>query len=301
MSSHMDAEKTLQSLRRMDKEEPFYVMKYYGDYGFQDIISESIEEVSVLNLDSGWGCTCFSAQNSSYDPIFGRNFDWANEGALFVYTEPSYGYASISTVNLGILGVDPDIDINNPGTRSRLLNAPYYLMDGMNEMGLVIGIMAINRASRTYNASQPTISSLDIVRVALEYATTVDEALNLWENYNIEFGSVPIHYLIADPYGDSAIVEWIDGDMQIYSNQEPWQVSTNFIFTDGISPCWRYETASQLLQNSMGGITVDMGMDILEECSQDGFTLWSNVYNLETKEVEISIGQHYEKIYTFSF
>ncbi len=99
----------------------------------------------------------------------------------------------------------------------------------MNEMGLVVGIMAINRASRTYNASQPTISSLDIVRLALEFSSTVDDALILWDNYNIEFGSVPIHYLIADSTGDSAIVEWIDGDMHIYRNEDSWQVSTNFI------------------------------------------------------------------------
>ncbi len=300
-SSRSDSEKTLQSFRRMDSAQPFYVMKYYGDYGFQDVLEEKIPQASFFDLRGGWGCTCFSAQNTSYAPIFGRNFDWSEEGALFLYTEPSYGLASISTVNLGILGVDPIIDINNPGTRSRLLNAPFYLMDGMNEMGLVIGIMAINRASRTYNASQPTISSLDIVRLALEFATTVEEALILWENYNIQFGSVPIHYLIADPYGDSAIVEWIDGEMNIFRNEEPWQISTNFIFSDGISSCWRYQTATQMLQSYLGGITMEIGMEILEECSQDGFTLWSNVYNLDTKEVKMSIGQHYEKTYTFSF
>ncbi len=276
-------------------------MKYYGDYGFQDVLTNGMDTSIAFEIQNGWGCTCFSALNSSSDPIFGRNFDWRDEGALFLYSEPSYGYASISTVNLDILGLNPSLDKNDPATQERLLLTPYYLMDGMNGMGLVVGIMAINRASRTYNASQPTISSLDIVRLALEFSSTVDDALLLWENYNIEFGSVPIHYLIADPTGDSAIVEWIDGDMHIYRNEDSWQVSTNFVFTDGISSCWRYETATTMLQDYWGRITMEEGMDILESCSQDDWTLWSNIYNLNTKEVHISVSQNYRKTYTFQF
>lgn len=300
-SSRADSEKTLRSLKKMDADYPFYVMKYYGDYGFQDILTNGMVSQSAFDIQDGWGCTCFASLNSYSDPIFGRNFDWRDKGALFLYTEPSYGYASISTVNLGILGLNPSIDEDNPITQERLLQAPYYLMDGMNEMGLTVGIMAIDRASRTYNASQPTISSLDIVRLALEFSSTVEDALILWDNFNIEFGSVPIHYLIADSSGDSAIVEWIDGEMYIYQSEDSWQVSTNFIFTDGISSCWRYEIATTMFQDYWGIITMEEGMDILESCSQDDWTLWSNVYNLNTKEVRISVSQNYRKTYTFQF
>lgn len=288
-------------MKKIDPIYPFYAMRYYGDYGFLDVLENGTELISEFEVQEGWGCTCFSALNSSSDPVFGRNFDWMDEGSLFLYTEPSYGYASISTINLGILGIEPSINIKDPTTQKRLLLTPYYLMDGINEMGLVVGIMAISRASRTYNTSQPTISSLDIVRLALEFATTVDEVLVIWENYNIEFGSVPIHYLIADPTGKSAIVEWIDGNMNIYRNEQSWQVSTNFIFTDGITPCWRYQTATELLHQSLGSVTMQHGMDILKACSQDGWTLWSNVYNLRTRQVHISVNQNYQKIYRFHF
>jgi hypothetical protein len=89
--------------------------------------------------------------------------------------------------------------------------------------------------------------------------------------------------------------------MHIYRNENSWQVSTNFIFTDGISSCWRYETATSILQDRRGSVTMEEGMNILESCSQQGWTLWSNVYNLNTKEVHISVSQNYQKIFTFQF
>ncbi|TFG19557.1 MAG: linear amide C-N hydrolase, partial [Promethearchaeota archaeon] len=297
-SARTNKEKTLASFKKIDSKNPFYAMKYYGDYDFQEIIVNGRYLYSDIDIDEGWGCTCFAALNFT-EPIYGRNFDWRDDGALFLYTQPSYGFSSISTVNLGILGLDPSIDLENPTIQERLLLAPHYLMDGMNEVGLVVGIMAINRASRTYNSSQVTISSLDIVRLALEFASTVDEALFLWENYNIQFDSVPIHYLIADCEGNSAIVEWIDGDMFVYHNKNEWQVSTNFIFTDGISSCWRYQTATQMLQECDGYVKMEKGMEILEACSQDDWTRWSNVYNLKTLEIHITVNTNYQTIYTF--
>ena len=97
------------------------------------------------------------------------------------------------------------------------------------------------------------------------------------------------------------IVEWIDDNMHIYRISQNWQVSTNFIFTDGISSCWRFQTANLMLEESEGGITVEEGMDILQECSQNGWTLWSNIYNMETKQVEICVNQDYQRTYRFHF
>jgi len=296
---------TIMSLKRIHSSYPFYVMKYYGDYGFLDVIDNGVTSIGEFPDNMQFACTCFSALNPCSDPIYGRNFDWMEDGGLFLLTEPSYGYASICTINLAIMGLDSAIDPNDPETQERLLLSPYYLMDGMNEYGLIIGIMAISRASRVYNASQPTISSLDIVRLGLEFAKTIDETLILWQNYNIDFGPIPIHYLLADSSGDSAIVEWIDGQMHIYPNEEYWQVSTNFIFTDETPPypCWRYNTAYQLLQGASGSVTMEEGMAILESCSLSGYssTLWSNIYNLETREVHIAINRNYDRIYEFHF
>ena len=89
--------------------------------------------------------------------------------------------------------------------------------------------------------------------------------------------------------------------MHVYPITEYWQVSTNFIFTDGISYCWRYQRANQMLNDSSGGITMEEGMEILKACSQLGSTLWSNIYNMETLQVLISINQDYTKTYSFQF
>ena len=62
------------------------------------------------------------------------------------------------------------------------------------------------------DAKKVTLDSLEIIRLLLDNATEVDEALAFFDDYNIDWGSgPPVHYLIADASGDSAVVELIDG------------------------------------------------------------------------------------------
>ena len=178
---------------------------------------------------------------------FGRNFDWDYSPALLLFTQPQDGYASVSMVDIAYLGFG---DTRAHGLtelplkeRSALLDAPYLPFDGMNEHGLAIGMAAVSSGEMKSNPSKETIGSLMVIRNMLDYARNVDEAIAILGSYNIDFeGGPAIHYLIADPSGRAALVEFYQGKMIsrfiCYSVKnrikhsipkiEPWPLSLRF-------------------------------------------------------------------------
>ena len=80
---------------------PIFEMDYFSDYRQSN--------ASSLDQNSGaFACSVFSAPNSSGGYIMGRNFDWEHNAVLILHTSPSDGYSSVSTVNLGFLGIGVD-------------------------------------------------------------------------------------------------------------------------------------------------------------------------------------------------
>ena len=139
-----------------------------------------------------------------------------------------------------------------------------------------------------------------IIRLVLDHAADVDEALALIQKYNIEFANTSVHFHLADASGKSAIVEYIDGGVSIVRDDNLWQVSTNYLFSEPQQPdCWRYETASKALREAQGNISQEKVMSLLKDTSQD-HTTWSVVYNLENGQINLVMGKNYDRVHTFN-
>ncbi len=119
-----------------------------------------------------------------------------------------------------------------------LLRAPYLPFDGMNEHGLAVGMMSVSHAEGGVDKEKFTLDELELIRLMLDYARDVPEALDLLEDFNIDFGSVPVHFLLADASGNSAVVEYLAGVPVVVKSAQPWQVATNFLIT-GRKTGWR--------------------------------------------------------------
>jgi hypothetical protein len=138
----------------------------------------------------------------------------------------------------------------------------------------------------------------------LDYAQDVDQAIALLQNYNIDFGGgPPLHYLVADAAGSSAVIEFIDGQMVVLRPDKPWQVSTNFLISQeqpegADSSCRRYNRATEILEQTEGNITPAEAMTLLENVSQ-GSTMWSVVYGLTTGDIQIAMGRQYSAVKKF--
>ena len=280
---------------------PLYVMRFEGDYGFSEYLKTG-------RLDAGFtdgsapSCTVFSAVGAEVDPIVGRNFDFPRNPALLLFTDPPDGYASVSMVDLGYFGYSmgrlPDPEEGLEGLRM----TPYLPFDGMNEHGLVVGMAAIPHAEPPHDPEKGTIGEIQVIRLLLDRAKNVDEALELLGGYNIELAEPPVHYIVADRSRNSAIIELVGGEMKVLRSDEPWQVMTNFVIHGSGAPeivsCPRYRSTCDGLKDSGGRVSMEEAMSILEEASQAS-TIWSIVYNMETGEIHIAMGSEYGKVLTF--
>lgn len=174
----------------------------------------------------------------------------------------------------------------------------------MNEYGLTVGMMALSYVKPATDPQKVTIGSLHVMRLILDYAKDVDEAVSLLQKYNVDFaGGPPLHYLVADSSGNSAVIEYFGGEIQIIRNTEPWQVATNFTLwkttlDEAISSCWRYQTVYETLSQASGLPSEQGAMVLLKRVSQAS-TQWSIVYNMSTGGIQVAPLQRYDRVQTF--
>ena len=280
---------------------PLYVMRFNGGYGFSEYL-----KTGRLNARFSDGfapsCTVFAAVGTDEDPIVGRNFDFPQNPALLLFTDPPDGFASVSMVDLGYFGYSmshlPDPEEGLEG----LEMTPYLPFDGMNEHGLVVGMAAIPHAEPPLDPRKVSIGEIQVIRLLLDRAKNVDEGIELIKEFNVEMTEPNIHYLLADRMGNSAIVEFVSGEMKILRSDEPWQVITNFVIhglgTLNDVSCSRYSSAYDTLSDVRGSVSTEEAMNILKGSSQTS-TVWSIVYNMETGEIHIAVGGDFAHIFTF--
>ena len=87
---------------------PLFTLNYSVDYKFDEYLQTGIIPSYVPNKTGNrdFSCTCFSAFGEC-SLLLGRNFDWNEPSSYFIlFTNPSNGYSSISTVDLSFFNYD---------------------------------------------------------------------------------------------------------------------------------------------------------------------------------------------------
>lgn len=316
--------KTLNSIEKID-DYTLYTMDYSGDYGFDDFLktgassdSELVDFVvkkllkgipvkfSIPNL----GCSTFNAQTREGDYIFGRNFDLTYSPALFVKTKPNQGYASMSTVNLGFLGFNKSKQPDSLKNKIITLAAPYAPLDGINEKGVSIGVLLIPDEATNQQTDKIDITTTTAVRLVLDKAKNVDEAIELLKKYDMHSSAKSAyHFQIADSSGKSVVVEYINNKISIVKANKTYQMATNFLITKSHYNFGhgqdRYEKMKKILDQNKGVVKDENeGMNILKFASQkihknengeDSATQWSIIYNNTDLTAKIVMGRKYDE------
>ena len=129
------------------------------------------------------------------------------------------------------------------------------------------------------------------------------EAVDIIKSHNIDFTDGPsLHYLMADAKGESVLVEYYDGEMQVIRNEESWNIATNFLRSsvddsaDG--NCWRYDKINTRLTEANGRIDAQAAMQLLADVAQNN-TQWSVVYQMNSGMINVVMGQQYRNIHQF--
>lgn len=228
-------------------EEGLYAMEYTGNYGLEDfldqggrssdmavadfVIDQLFHGLVNLNLQGApFGCSTLSVSSPEGARIFGRNFDWGACATLIVQTQPKNGYASVSTVNMDFLNLGLNLS-ESAFVRLMSAAAPYAPMDGMNEKGLCVAVLMIEeRPGFQQDSEKPDLTTTTAVRLLLDNAADVEEALALLEQYDLHASAgMMVHFAIADAAGRSVAVEYIDNEMSVVETP----VVTNFYLTPG--------------------------------------------------------------------
>jgi len=299
-----NAMKTLASLKQVN-DHPMYTMTYYGDYVWQR--TSMLPAAGQVDPNPGWACSLFTVLLDEDYLLYGRNFDWRFIPALLLFTNPPDGYASVSMVEMEYLGLSGQTISHltdlPPEERKGLLNAPWAAVDGMNDQGLAIALAAVATAGdMKADPSKESITSLAIIREILDHARDVDEAISIIKKYNITFeGGPPIHYLIADAKKRAVLVEFYQGEMHVFENEQPWHSATNFLRSSVEDPqgnCWRYEKINERLNETQGLLDTKSAMELLAEVAQDN-TQWAVVYQMARGEVSLAMDKDYANVQTF--
>jgi choloylglycine hydrolase len=300
---------TLASLRKVSNY-PVYVLRYHGDYGFAEYLKtgerrERPSAIAAASADpaAAWACTCFAALGDPNKPMLGRNFDWFDDVPLVLLTKPKGGFASVSVVDLRYFGFDRNHLPDEAKDKQRLLETPFAPFDGMNEKGVAVGMMAVPRSEPPFDPARVTVGDLEVIRLILDRAATLDEAVELMGTVNVKVEDPPIHYLVMDSSGRSAVIEFVGGKLIRLPNSESWQVSTNFILHGSdaprAAPCWRFNRANGALSKLGGAPSIPQALGILESVSQQN-TIWSTLYGPANGEIRLVPGKRFGEVLLFN-
>lgn len=300
-------------------------------------ITKGLLEMEIS--ESEIACSAFTAQTPEGDRLFGRNYDFSKTNACIVFTEATEGrHATISTVDLQFLGMDVDQDVEGLMNKITCLAAPYAPLDGVNDAGVSCGIFMSYQGGETIvptdlNTNKPDITSTTLLRLILDYADNVEEAVEIASTYDLhDSAATSYHYMVADATGASVILEWVNGtdatDMDgsarqlvvTYNDddahigeeesQSDYQWITNFIIQPGYyddpadqKGLDRYQKLYEQLSQT-DGIVADeeAAMEILASVGRRNWsnddkntcTVHSAVYNLTDKSVLWVSNENYQ-------
>lgn len=283
-----------------------------------DIDNEGVSEFfKGFSEIPSFGCTTFNASTPDGDKLFGRNYDYMDSPGMTVWTHPEDGYASVSTVSLYFFGYGGSFLPEDLVTSLLTLLAPYIPVDGMNEKGLSIGVLELETPETFQQTEKKDITTTAVIRNVLDHAATVDEAVAIFNAYDMhDFLGVgcTYHYQIADASGDTAIIEYANGETTVLRPDESGTlVATNFWLSEGVEDPDgaghdRYETAKSMLKEKNYIVTEKEAMSILdathiENADLHGFicsTIWSVVYNNSKKTFNVCTMYDFDNEYKFS-
>ncbi|MGI8556114.1 MAG: linear amide C-N hydrolase [Pyrinomonadaceae bacterium] len=239
-----------------------------------------------------FACTTFCLKSKD-EMLFGRNYDWQiGDGLVFVNKR------NVRKVSTAAGDSNPAQWISKYGSVTFNQYGRENPMGGMNEAGLVIELMWLDETQYPKRDSRPGIDVLEWLQRNLDTAATIAEVLKNAENIRIK-SDVKIHYLVNDKDGNSAAIEFLNGQMVAHSGDhlpfstlanDTYDKSVNYLKTtapekDKTSSSFdRFTRAAEKTKEFAAKPkterqAVDYAFNVLSDVAQKGYTQWSIVYD----------------------
>lgn len=189
--------------------------------------------VTALNFKTASACTSLTLKAEDGAIVYGRTMEWGAfdlnsrvsiipRGYRFTSHTPDEKAGHSWETKYGVVGLDAlEKDI---------------LTDGMNEKGLVVGVLLFPGFCE-YQAYDPTqadisINNLELANYILTKFATVDEVREGLQEIKVVAveepafdGEVPVHFTVIEPSGKAIVIQYMKGGLNIFDN--PLRVLTN--------------------------------------------------------------------------
>lgn len=298
--------RTISSVTQVDGDAYLYEMDYKANYDLDEIIENDIDENARLlefvigKLSKGlykphieqagndFACTSFQAAKAEGSSFwFGRNYDFYKNPTLVVHCNPRKGYKSLSVCDMSHFGYSleklPDTFIKSASCIAGI----YAPMDGINEKGLCVSIMALpHQASRQNEPGKHAVGTTIIMRLILDRCENVEEAIALVNTLNVRHDTkgsgAGYHYMVADAAGDCCVIEFDkDDNWKTLVVRKPDGASCMHVTNHLLNPkhfttvpdekvgnphsrsWWRYETVDAYLKERGGKLTEEEARECL--------------------------------------
>ena len=205
---------------------------------------------TLVNIRDAEACTRILYQGTNGMVITGRSMDWKEDPASNIWIFPR------GIERNGEVGKNPMKWSSKYGS---VITSAYDICstDGMNEAGLVANLLWLAESSYPqWDGSKDGLSIAAWVQYMLDNFATVGEAVAFMERGTFEVVSdmmpdgtrmATLHLSISDSEGDSAIFEYIDGELKIHHDKS-YVVMTN-------SPVFDKQLALNDYWKAIGGLT----------------------------------------------
>ena len=304
-------------------EDGLYYLEYKGDYGFDafleqggavsdadmavyitEFLSNGFYHGNSSSAEKDFGCSSLCVGTSSGSQLMGRNFDWKKCNAIIVHTIPDNGYESISTCNIEFLGFGENWKPEGITNQYMALAAIYVPLDGMNEKGLCVADLINGDEEETHQKTgKPALTTVSAIRLLLDKAATVDEAVSLLYEYDMNSSIGTAHHLaVSDADGNSVVIEYVNNEMVVTKTS----AVTNHYLSEGEKfgigneeSHKRYNTLVSAWQENEGCMEIGMLQEIMETVSYSNVTQWSIIYDKTNRTADFYWQRQYDTPHHF--
>jgi hypothetical protein len=318
-----DELRIINSIEKITDEKPVYYLEVEGDYHFEDFLKsggassdKAVAAFLTKRISKGFysvdvneselACSTISANTPDGSHVWGRNFDWKGSVPIIVKCVPKAGYASISTCDFQNITSSSKTVPEGITNKMLAIAALYVPMDGINEAGLCVADLEVNEGGMiTIDTYRPDLTITTAIRLLLNKAASVAEAIEILKQYDIyASGGISHHLAISDAAGTSVVIEFVDGELVVLNTS----TVTNFNLihgntaAGGESAKQRFEYLSSLYEENGGSLTVQQVKEALAQVSQrDGkwITQWSIVYEEHSLTASYYFDCDFNKAYNF--
>lgn len=163
---------------------------------------------------------CSSFYFSYNSKLLGKNFDWSFGDGYILKNQKNqkkfaYGFRSSNVASW----------TSKYGSITFNQNGKEFPYGGINEKGLVVEQLWFSKSQYQDNDNEE-ISELEWIQYQLDNHQTVVEVIENINSLTIKPIAL-VHYIIADKFGNSAIIEFVNGKVKINTKDRKFQVITN--------------------------------------------------------------------------